>query len=166
MVLILFIITVTNLSFWVFIFTKLSLYPRNIIIDKNLKKKTKQCAILISVKNEEENIKNNFNSLLMQKPLGYELIVVDDYSSDNSLELLNSFSEKFDYLKIFKNKLNPGKKFAISSAINETDKEYIIFTDADCHVKSEQWAQRIISKFDDKIKIVLGYSPYFGNGFL
>jgi hypothetical protein len=63
-------------------------------------------------------------------------------------------------------KSSSGKKYALSQAINNTNKEYLVLTDADCYVNSEYWLQKMISKFDDNIDIVLGYSPYKGNGFL
>ena len=148
------------------IFAKLSRYVDNTKINSNLDVKVNKSAILIAVKNEKENIKNNFNSFLSQKPLGYELLVIDDYSTDNSLNLLLELSKQFDSIKVMKNKSHSGKKQALSQLINDTEKEYLIFTDADCNVKSNAWMQKMISKFDHNISIVLGYSPYKGNGFL
>jgi hypothetical protein len=38
--------------------------------------------------------------------------------------------------------------------------EWLVFTDADCYPKSNQWLRKLASKCDEKTEIILGYSPY------
>ena len=164
MIFILIFITTVNISFWIFIFSKLSVYSD--MNDENQNIQVDSCAILISIKNEEENLKKNIYSILNQIPHRYEVIIVDDYSTDNSIKYLKKIQEQYPFLKIIENKKKPGKKHAITCVIDQISETNILFTDADCFVKSEKWAQKMFSKFNDKKKIVLGYSPYVGNDFL
>lgn len=164
MIFILIFITVVNISFWIFIFSKLSWYTD--IDDKNRDIQVDSCSILISIKNEEENLKKNIFSILKQIPQGYEVVFIDDYSTDSSIEFLKKTQDQYPFLKIIKNSKKPGKKYAISCAIDQISNNNILFTDADCFVNSEKWAQKMFSKFNNEKKIVLGYSPYVGKGFL
>ncbi len=162
---ILLFLLILNLLYWVFVFSKFSRFH-----DLNSQKIgfggiINHSAILIAVKNEEENILKNLPSLFDQYPKDIEFVVVDDYSTDNSVEKLNQIFA-LEEIKVLKNDFNPGKKQAISYAISKIDKEYLLLTDADCFVKSKYWAKKMFEKFDSKTSIVLGYSPYTGSSLL
>ena len=154
-----------NLLYWILIFNKLSNYKPDLI--KSPSKDTiAETAIVIAVKDEEQNLQKNLPSFLEQKPTGYKLIIVDDHSKDNTLNILDNFLRQYTYLKVVKNKYKKGKKYALTYAIENIDEKYLFFTDADCYVKSDNWLNKMISKFDQNIKIVLGYSPYTGKDLL
>jgi len=160
---IIYILLTVNLFYWVIVFSRFSIYKNN----KNSKEcnKIKDSAILISIKDEQQNIKKNFKSFLEQKPDEFDFVVVDDYSEDNSIEIL--YQAPFHgRIKVLVNKSKPGKKQALSYAISQIDKEYLLLTDADCYVKSQSWADKMINSFDENTSIVLGYSPYTGNSLL
>ncbi len=156
-----------NLLYWLFIFNKLSHYYQHQYNNKppatHLISKT---AIVIAVKNEEQNIKKNLLSFLNQKPSGYKLVLVDDYSKDNTLHIIDNYSQQYPYLKVLKNKYESGKKYALSYATQNIEEKYLLFTDADCYVKSENWLVKMTSLFNNQVKIILGYSPYTGKTFL
>ena len=166
MLIIILIFILLNLLYWIIIFNKLSNYKYHLLKSSTSKTQTDNSAIIISVKNEEKNLQKNLPSFLKQKPTGYKLIVVDDHSEDNTLAILDNFSRQYPYLKVLKNKYKTGKKYALTYAIENTDEKYLLFTDADCHVNSDNWLNKMISKFDQNIKIILGYSPYTGKDLL
>lgn len=159
------IITILNVLFWVFIFSTL-LFNNNYCtnIEQNVDN-IQNTAVVLAIKNEEINLKNNFNSIFSQKPHGFKVVIVDDYSTDNGLDYLEKHYKK-SIIKVFKNLDSNGKKQAITYALNNIEQEYIVFTDADCYVTSDSWVKKMTDKFDDKIEIVLGYSPYTGKRFL
>jgi len=160
------IFTVLNLLYWIFIFNKLSIIKSNISSKLASKQIISESAIVIAVKNEEQNIQKNLSSFLNQKPEGYKLIIVDDYSQDDTFYIVENYSRRYPNLKVLKNKYETGKKHALSYAINNTDEKYLLFTDADCYTKSDKWLSKMVSLFDENIKIVLGYSPYTGKNLL
>jgi len=57
-------------------------------------------SVLLTVRNEEENLKRLLPQLLQVKSVKYEVVVVDNYSLDNTYTLLGSFREKFSQLRI------------------------------------------------------------------
>ncbi len=99
---------------------------------------TTQFSVIIPFRNEAENLPSLLNSI---KEIEYhqslfEIILVDDESSDNSIEIITQFfinNPEID-IKIIKNlrDSNSPKKDAISTAISITKYNWIIATDADC----------------------------------
>src|SRR5690606_17504205 len=79
----------------------------------------------------------------------HEVIVVDDHSTDNTPEIIRSFSNRGVKL-IQLNELEPlnsYKKKAISEAINHAKGELIVATDADCLMGSN-WLGSIVSMYE------------------
>jgi biofilm PGA synthesis N-glycosyltransferase PgaC len=109
-------------------------------------------SIIIAARNEEKNIVSCLNSLLKQnypKHL-FELIVVDDDSTDSTAVLVQVLAAKTSDIpiKLIKaNPLRPGKKNAISTGIENTNGKLIITTDADC-VMGNQWLSSIVSFYE------------------
>ncbi|MFW5793465.1 MAG: glycosyltransferase [Bacteroidota bacterium] len=118
-------------------------------------------SIIIPVKNEEANILNCLNSINKQnfQKTHYEVILVNDHSSDNSMQLIQNYlkENKFDNIHfINQNKENHGKKEAIKKGIENAKGELIITSDADCSMGSN-WLKTISSYFSkNDVSMVLG----------
>lgn len=87
-------------------------------------------SIIIPVYNAESFIEKTLQSVLNQSIDDYEIICIDDGSTDNSLTVLNEFAKKYDFIKIIKQK-NTGSGEARNRGIIEAKGEYISFLDAD-----------------------------------
>lgn len=121
-------------------------------------------SVIVCAKNEEENIKNFIPLLLEQNYPDFELVLIDDSSSDNTLELFEEFEKKHSNIKLVKVKNNEAfwgnKKFALTLGIKAAKNEYLLFTDADCYPTSKEWIKEMSSNFTLKKTIVLGYGAY------
>lgn len=110
------------------------------------KPKTK-FSIIIPARNEEESIgiciesiyRNNYPSEL------FEVVVIDDHSTDNTSNVVTALQNKFSSLRLIRLEeavqgklLNAYKKKAIDTAIHQTTGDWIITTDADCII-TDQW---------------------------
>lgn len=98
-------------------------------------------SIIIPARNEQNNIGNCISSIITQNyPLHlYEIIVVDDYSTDNTVAIVDEFRNKHTNIKLIKlqdvlhgKQLNAYKKKAIELAVNQASGNWIVTTDADC----------------------------------
>ena len=103
-------------------------------------------SIIIPARNEEKNIATCLQSIFTQHYPSdfYEVIVVDDYSTDNTVDIIKSLQKVHPNLKLIllsevieKEKLNSYKKKAIEIAIQQSNNEWITTTDADCLVQNE-----------------------------
>jgi len=112
-------------------------------------------SIIIPARNEEANIEKCVISILKNDyPSNlYEVIVADDFSTDNTALIIKNLQQQYSNLKlihlshIVANKLNSYKKKSIETAIAQSSYEWIITTDADCDVNT-QW----LSLFDAYIQ--------------
>lgn len=140
----LYIICIAAFSFGLF-----NLRERDYSFNKN---NIIKVSVLIAARNEENNIEKLLESLHKQsfpKEL-FEIIVVDDHSTDNTKNNINNFINKNKELDIkLLDAENIGKKLAISQALHKAKNELIIVTDADCDLNS-LWIESIVGFYQDK----------------
>ncbi len=109
-------------------------------------------TVLIPARNEAENIACLLDALLSQsysKEL-FEVIVVDDHSTDNTAEIVKRYSNfKLISLQDFiaAGQINSYKKKAIEIGIEQSKGELIVTTDADCYTP-QNWLQTIAAFYE------------------
>lgn len=132
------------------------------------KKKENQSVLPVSVivcsKNEENNLKKLIPLLLQQQHPTFELVLINDASSDETLEVLQAFLEKDRRIKIVNVENNEAfwgnKKYALTLGIKAAKYDHLLFTDADCTPASEHWISQMSEQFSETKSIVLGYGKY------
>ena len=130
----------------------------------------KSLSIIFPVFNEKLRLKSSFNHILSflktKKKIKIQIIFVDDGSSDNSYNLINSFVKNYKSSKInkkvnfqvIKSKNNLGKGSALKLGVNKATNDWIITADIDMSVSLFQ-----IYKWIDKKFIIKKYPVYFGS---
>ena len=105
-------------------------------------------SVIIPCRNEERNIQLLLESISKQTYSSglFEVIIVDDNSSDKTSELVRLYQSDFK-LVIIKNKAK-GKKSALQTGIEAANGDLILTTDADCRAGKE-WISTISSFFSD-----------------
>ena len=84
--------------------------------------------------NEEKNIGKLLKEATQFLPIiahDYEIIVIDDGSRDATLEIAQKFSQKNPKIKVIRHKKNKGYGAALRTGFENSEKEYIFFTDGD-----------------------------------
>jgi hypothetical protein len=87
-------------------------------------------SVILATYNSENTICNAVNSILTQTYQNFELIVIDDSSTDNSIQLLNEY-KNHPKIKIVNLHENRGVYFARNIGLNLATGKYITFQDAD-----------------------------------
>jgi glycosyltransferase involved in cell wall biosynthesis len=110
----------------------------------------KKIVVLLSTFNGAKYLKEQLDSLENQKYKNFEIIARDDGSSDNTIEILNSYNIK---ILRAKNNLGAKKSFAelLNYAINNSNSEYFMFCDQD-DVWREDKIKKTLSKMQDMEK--------------
>ena len=101
-------------------------------------------SIIIPVKNEERTIEKCLHSLQALNYPNYEIIVVNDGSTDSTGELL----KKFPAVKVITTE-GIGPAAARNLAIESSAGEYLAFTDGDCIIHPE-WLNELLAHFTDE----------------
>jgi glycosyltransferase involved in cell wall biosynthesis len=121
-------------------------------------------SVIVCAKNEEENVAKYIPLLAEQNYPDFEIVLIDDASSDNTLELFEAFEKQYSNIKLVKVENNEAfwgnKKYALTLGIKAAKKEYLLFTDADCYPTSKNWITAMSSQFTLHKTIVLGYGGY------
>ncbi len=145
--------------FWV-LFSRLAFYHKK-------QQKSNQyppVSVVIAAKDECRNLKNNLPAILEQDYPGFEVVVVNHASVDETKSLLKELSGKYNNLKPvhIEQDLNffKGKKFPLSIGIKSAKNELLLLTDADCTPATPNWIKEMVSSYTGNTEVVLGYGPY------
>ncbi|UYW01656.1 glycosyltransferase [Flavobacterium agricola] len=121
-------------------------------------------SVIVCAKNEAENVTRLIPELLNQNYPDFEIILIDDASSDETLEIFEEFEKQHSKIRLVKVENNEAfwgnKKYALTLGIKTAKKPYLLFTDADCFIPSNQWIAEMTAHFTEKKTIVLGYGKY------
>lgn len=89
-------------------------------------------SVVITTYNSAKTIKNTLQSVFNQTFKDYELIIIDDASNDNTLEIINNMVEKNSIqANIYTMSENKGVSFSRNEGINKSNGKYVAFLDAD-----------------------------------
>ncbi|MDR7208869.1 glycosyltransferase [Flavobacterium piscis] len=121
-------------------------------------------SVIVCAKNEEENVKKYIPLLAEQNYPDFEIVLIDDASSDETLEVFEQFENQYPNIRLVKVKNNEAfwgnKKYALTLGIKSARKDYLLFTDADCYPASKDWITAMTSQFTLNKTIVLGYGAH------
>ena len=92
-------------------------------------------SIVVPAYNKEPYIKQCMDSLINQTLKNIEIIVVDDASTDNTLQILRDYEKKDSRVKIIATEHNCGRHVARKTGVQETSGDYVLFVDADDEIE-------------------------------
>ncbi len=121
-------------------------------------------SVIICAKNEEENLRKNLPVILEQDYPDYEVLLVNDASTDGTEDLLNDLKSRYPHLRttiIQENvHIRSGKKLALTIGIKGAQHDWVLLTDADCRPAGRQWLRTMQRNFSRNAFIVLGIGKY------
>ncbi|MBR4264635.1 MAG: glycosyltransferase [Bacteroidales bacterium] len=153
------LIWLIQMIYYIFIFGK---------IGKKRKPKpytpTVPVSVIICAKNEAENLKERLKYILDQDYPDFEVIVVNDQSTDDTELVLDEYKQLYKNLYVTEIShdrfFRQGKKLALTIGIKAAKNEWLLLTDADCIPTSEHWIRTMAQHFTEQNDFVLGYGGY------
>ncbi|HUH73474.1 MAG TPA: glycosyltransferase [Chitinophagales bacterium] len=125
-------------------------------------------SVIICAYNEAENLKRYLPAIFNQQYSDFEVLVVNDGSTDATAQVLTDLQIQYPILKIItilpEEKKHLGKKYALNLGIQQASHPYLLLTDADCEVVSENWISNMVQYLDVETEMVLGIAPYYSTG--
>ncbi|AZO94024.1 glycosyltransferase [Halocella sp. SP3-1] len=107
-------------------------------------------SIIMPVYNSEKYLLEAIQSCLDQTYCNFELILIDDFSKDNSKEIIEYFQKKYiNKVKSYFCKINQGAAAARNKGIELANGEYLLFADSD-DIQGKHRLEKVIECFGDK----------------
>jgi dolichyl-phosphate beta-glucosyltransferase len=117
-------------------------------------------SIIIPAYNEEDRLPKTLEKIanyIKKDPDGFEVIVVDDASTDKTSEAANKFQSKIKNLKVLRleESLFAGKGYAVNKGVLASVGDIILFTDADGSTPIEE-IEKLLNKINEGYDIAIG----------
>ncbi|HHX8484685.1 TPA: glycosyltransferase family 2 protein [Vibrio diabolicus] len=104
-------------------------------------------SIIMPSYNSEGTILESIQSVLSQTYKNWELIIVDDRSTDNTWQVIQTYADKYDNIRVYQNKENLGAGASRNFAIKKAKGRFIAFLDSD-----DLWME---NKLEEQIPFML-----------
>lgn len=103
-------------------------------------------SIIMPTYNCERYVEEAINSVLSQTYSDYELIIVDDGSSDNTFDIIKSIADKNEKISVYRNE-HMGVSAARNTGIKNAKHKYVLFIDGD-----DTWDSDLLKNCNDAMK--------------
>ena len=111
-------------------------------------------TIIVPCYNEERTLSKILDKIIQQKKIKKQIILVDDFSSDNSIKVAKNYLKYLD--KFIKHKTNQGKGACIKSAQKFVKGDVVIIQDADLEYNPNDYNKLISPIINKKSRVVYG----------
>ena len=98
-------------------------------------------SVIVPVYNSADLISNTLTSVINQTHKNIEILVINDFSSDNSVDIIKEYIDKDSRVKLFSLTQNSGVAVARNTGLENAEGEYIAFLDSD-----DSWAKDKIER--------------------
>lgn len=133
-------------------------------ITRESKRAQQPVSLVVCSKNEAQNLRANIPKWLTQDYPEFQLILINDASTDGTKEVIEDFAQKDARITMVHVENNEAfwgnKKYALTLGIKTAKHKLLLFTDADCVPSSPQWMAHMAGHFTMQKELVLGYSAY------
>lgn len=119
-------------------------------------------SVIVPVYNTETYLKKCLDSLVNQTFSDYEIIIINDGSTDNSINIINDYTNKYSFVKAFTKK-NGGLSSARNLGIEKSSGKYLMFIDSDDYVENNMIEVMYNKAISDKSDIVVCEFSYIYN---
>jgi glycosyltransferase involved in cell wall biosynthesis len=163
------IVFVAFLVVFVIRFMYLFLFTARIIFEKESKPATESkesLSIIMTLRNEEENIRENLPAILQLEKIDYEVVVIDDFSQDTSLSVLGLLNQRYGRLKIstLSQETRYSVKLAQNIALKSASNNWVLVSPITLNEVSEKWLCSFVERLDtNNTNLIIGYSTIVAN---
>jgi glycosyltransferase involved in cell wall biosynthesis len=111
-------------------------------------------SVVVPCYNESKTLSLLLNRVLRQIESVYEIIVVDDCSSDNSVQIVESLND--ERIKVFRHRVNQGKGAALRTGFMEATGEVVLVQDADLEYDPSEYSKLLAPIKEGRADVVYG----------
>ena len=122
-------------------------------------------SLILTVKNEEENLRKNLQSILSYKGANYEVVAIDNYSQDNSLTYILAMKDYNPRLRVsaLNEEMRNSVKMAQNIALKAAKHDWVLVIPSSFKTGPD-WLTEMVTKLDEQSEVVINYSNIQQNG--
>ena len=121
-------------------------------------------SVILCARNEADNLRKVLPAILEQDYPQFEVIVINDASTDETEDVLGFMEEKYPHLYHSNTpdsaRYISHKKLALTLGIKASKYDWLVFTETNCIPASKDWLKLMARNFTSQTQVVLGYSGY------
>ncbi|GCE03011.1 glycosyltransferase family 2 protein [Dictyobacter aurantiacus] len=125
----------------------------------NAEIRSKHLSVIIPVYNEEESIPHlhkRIHTVMAEQPFSYEVLYIDDGSTDDTLQQLNRLVEQDTHVRVISFRRNFGQTAAMSAGVAYSRGEILVFMDGDLQNDPVD-IPRLLEKLEEGYDVVSGW---------
>ncbi len=139
----------------------------NVALQKKMPRKDVFFSVIVASYNYRDYIQETLDSLVNQTYTNFEVIVVDDGSTDDSVEVIQQYVDKYPFIHLYRhpNGENKGLPATVKLGVEKSKGEYIAFCESDDYWTANHLAEvnKLITS-SKNVKIVVNDVSLFGDG--
>lgn len=113
-------------------------------------------SVVIPVYNEKSTIEQLVNLVRSVKGVDLEIVIVDDASTDGSVEILKNLEKKYPDTKVIYKTVNKGKGDTLKVGFAHTTGDYVIVQDADLEYDPQDYKKLLRTLDENDVDVVYG----------
>ena len=124
-------------------------------------------SVIITASNQDYLLQKNLPAVLEQDYPDFEVIVVDDNSTDETADILQQLQNRYPRLRTTfvppTSRRISHRKLALTLGIKAAANEWLVFIDADCRPATNQWLRKMVNELqvsETPVDCVIGYTGY------
>ncbi|QIA07286.1 glycosyltransferase [Draconibacterium halophilum] len=122
-------------------------------------------SVLMVVRNEEENCRETLPRMLSLKKTDMEVVVVDDFSQDNTLSVLGVLKQRYQKLKIssLSQETRHSEKLSQNIALKSAEKDWVLVYPVSAQSPSQDWLDEMDKLTPEQVLFKVAYTTVEGN---
>ncbi|WP_051656614.1 glycosyltransferase family 2 protein [Butyrivibrio sp. AE3004] len=121
-------------------------------------------SVILTVYNRENYLSRCIDSILAQKNVNFEIIIIDDGSTDSSPQICDEYASKYDNIRVIHEK-NAGLSVARNTGLDNVKGDFVFFIDDDDYLPEDSLYTLMKLQIENDADLVLGnYSEYLDDG--
>ncbi|WP_277633034.1 glycosyltransferase [Avrilella dinanensis] len=148
-------VVIIQFLYHVFLFSRLAFYK-----PQKLSVKDEPVSVILYTKNQADKLGTTIDTLLNQQYHTFEIVVINNASTDETSEILKTYAEHFPNINIVDVKNNEtfwgSTKYALTLGIKASKYNHLVFTDTLQTLVSPYWLTNMAARFTGKKSLVMG----------
>ena len=121
-------------------------------------------SVIVPAYNRQDDIGRCIDSILAQRNVLVEIIIIDDGSVDDTLKICNSYAERYSFIHVYHTE-NRGLSDARNFALDKVNGDYILFLDSDDEITNDALSRLLNASLETGADMVVGkYATVYTDG--